>query len=261
MKHIILIINLRSLVVTSLALLSTWICIRHDIKANFPITLLITAVVFPVAFSIHSAYERRERALQDYASLKTQGRALFYATRDWLDESTVDSRNDLRLRLHALLSRCVTLLSDSPGRLEENEQKVYDAFSDLSFYIREQQRGQGLAATEVSRANQYLNSMLQAFESIKHIYQYRTPQTLKVFGSFFVMSMPPLYGPYFSYMSDSYFMGLQYVMPVMFAVIMTALVNIQEQLENPFDQYGEDDVRFNVEKYIASLEHSGKKDV
>ena len=75
------------------------------------------------------------------------------------------------------------------------------------------------------------------------------------------MSMPPLYGPYFSYMTDSYFMGLQYVMPVMFAVIMTALVNIQEQLENPFDQYGEDDVRFNVDKYIASLEHSGKKHV
>mgnify|MGYP001828231796 FL=1 len=109
MKHTLLIINLRSLVVTSLALLSTWICIRYDIKANFPITLLITAVVFPVAFSIHSAYERRERVLQDYASLKTQGRALFYATRDWLDESTVDSRDDLRLRIHALLSRFVHL--------------------------------------------------------------------------------------------------------------------------------------------------------
>jgi hypothetical protein len=32
-----------------------------------------------------------------------------------------------------------------------------------------------------------------------------------------------------------------------------SLDNIQAQLENPFDQVGEDDVLINAEKFVASL--------
>jgi hypothetical protein len=34
----------------------------------------------------------------------------------------------------------------------------------------------------------------------------------------------------------------------------TGLDNIQEHLENPFDQVGEDDIRINPEKFITTLE-------
>jgi len=34
---------------------------------------------------------------------------------------------------------------------------------------------------------------------------------------------------------------------------LSSLANIQSQLENPFDQYGEDDLIFNVDKFISSI--------
>ena len=37
--------------------------------ANFPLTPLATAIVFPIVFSINSAYKRREAALDDYGAL------------------------------------------------------------------------------------------------------------------------------------------------------------------------------------------------
>ena len=48
---------------------------------------------------------------------------------------------------------------------------------------------------------------------------------------------------------------LPYKMPKILADkgILVSLDNIQMHLENPFDQVGEDDVEFNVEKFIASL--------
>ena len=50
--------------------------------------------------------------------------------------------------------------------------------------------------------------------------------------------------------------GLEYVTPVLLTMILVSLHNIQEHLEDPFDQVGEDDITFNVEKFIESLNRS-----
>ena len=44
-------------------------------------------------------------------------------------------------------------------------------------------------------------------------------------------------------------------MPILFAFILVGLDNIQEHLENPFDQIGVDDVAINAEKFVDSLEY------
>ena len=43
-------------------------------------------------------------------------------------------------------------------------------------------------------------------------------------------------------------------MPVLLTFILVSLDNIQDHLENPFDQVGEDDIRINAEKFIERLE-------
>ena len=44
-------------------------------------------------------------------------------------------------------------------------------------------------------------------------------------------------------------------------MILVSLDNIQEHLENPFDQVGEDDIKFNVNKFIERLEYKYLDDV
>jgi hypothetical protein len=43
-------------------------------------------------------------------------------------------------------------------------------------------------------------------------------------------------------------------MPILFALILVGLANIQDHLENPFDQIGEDDVAIDPDKFVASLD-------
>ena len=43
-------------------------------------------------------------------------------------------------------------------------------------------------------------------------------------------------------------------MPVLFTTVLVSLDNIQEHLENPFDQIGEDDIIINAEKFIERLD-------
>jgi len=55
LKQILIIINLKTFIVTTLAVASTYESRRFEITADFPMTLIATAVVFPIAFSISGA--------------------------------------------------------------------------------------------------------------------------------------------------------------------------------------------------------------
>lgn len=189
---------LKTLVITALAVISTYLCRRYGVIANFPLTLIATAVVFPVVFSIGGAYKRRENALDEYGSIKANGRAIYFAARDWMPDPSAESLQKSRDLLGGLLESRRRMFSEPVPQMRQNEEAVYRDFSRLSKYIKEELRDKGLASGEVSRCNQYLNKMFIAFENIKHIYQYRTPQTLRAFSDFFVTILPPLYGPYFA---------------------------------------------------------------
>lgn len=246
------VVNLKSVLISALAFASTLFCLRLGIVADFPLTLIATAIVFPLVFSISTAYNRREKALQEYGSIKAHGRALYLAARDWLDEPQQSQREAIRETLRQLLAACRDLFTSPKAEAATHEADVYRRFSELSQEVR-QLRGAGLGATEVSRCNQYISRMMAGFENIKHIYEYRTPRSLRAFSDFFILLLPVLYGPYFAFQALKFRGELFWVMPILFALIFVGLANIQDQLENPFDQIGEDDVAIDPERYADSL--------
>src|ERR1043165_10312275 len=85
------IINYKTLIVTVLSIVSTYLCYRYHLIAKFPDMLVGVAIVFPVVFSIGSAYNRRETALQKFSDFKGHAIAIYYATRDW----TTNDNHDL----------------------------------------------------------------------------------------------------------------------------------------------------------------------
>lgn len=254
LKQILIIINRKTIIVTALAIASTYLCRRFDVVADFPMTLIATAVVFPIVFSIGGAYKRRENALTKYSSIKAHGRALYFATRDWLGEDDAALQAKAKQLLGQLLTDCRTLFATPVEAMAEHEDAVYRDFSRLSEFINQDLRSRGLPSGEASRCNQFLSKMNIAFEDVKHIYQYRTPRTLSAFSDFFVTVLPVVYGPYFAAKAASYSSGLAYVMPILFTLVLVSLDNIQEHLENPFDQVGEDDIIINAEKFVERLE-------
>ncbi len=253
LKKLFLIINIKTLIITLLAVLSTFFCAKYDLVADFPLTLIGTSIIFPIVFSIGGAYKRREVALDDYGNIKAHGRALHFAARDWLGEHNEEAITQLSDLLEKLLQTLRTMFSEPVKKMRENEKDVYNAFSNLSVFIKEQLRNNGLASGEVSRCNQFLSKMMISFEQIKHVYQYRTPRTLRTFSNVFISILPVVYGPYFAYISKDYSKGLEFVIPVLFSVILVSLDNIQSHLENPFDQIGEDDITINAEKFKENL--------
>lgn len=78
--------------------------------------------------------------------------------------------------------------------------------------------------------------------------------TLRAYSDIFILLLPILYGPWFAQIAGDLSSGVQFVMPVLMSLILVGLDNIQDHLENPFDQIGEDDIVFNAEKFVERLE-------
>lgn len=247
------IVNLKSVLISALAVVSTWLCLRLNIKADFPLTLIATAIVFPLVFSISTAYTRREKALEEYGALRANGRALYLASRDWVSHPDPQRDGEVKAILHELLSATRDMYKGPLKDAPPHETRIYASFGRLSKFV-EQMRAEHLAPTECSRLNQYISRMMTAFESTRNIYEYRTPRTLRAFSDFFILLLPILYGPYFAYQASEFLPEFFYLMPILFALILVGLANIQDDLENPFDQIGADDVAIDPERFIATLD-------
>ena len=244
---------MKSLIISALAVVSTWLCLRLGIKADFTLTLIATAIVFPLVFSIGTAYQRREKALEEYGALKANGRALYLASRDWLPTDDSQRDEELKSALRELLTAMRDMFKGSLKDAGPYETAAYEALARLSAFVMKM-RAAHLSSTECSRLNQYIGRMIAAFENTRNIYEYRTPRSLRAFSDFFILLLPIVYGPYFAYQAEQFMVQLFFVMPILFSLILVGLSNIQDNLENPFDQIGVDDVAIDPDRFIASLD-------
>jgi hypothetical protein len=126
LRSFFLIINYKTLIITALSVISTYICYRAGLTAKFPDMLVGVAIVFPVVFSIGSAYNRRETALQRFSDFKGHALAIYYATRDW----TTDKQNDLPARTRVLIESMMGLMrmmfiAKNQHDIIANERKVF----------------------------------------------------------------------------------------------------------------------------------------
>mgnify|MGYP006921585760 CR=1 FL=1 len=246
-RSIYLIINYKTFILTALAVVSTWLCSRYHIIAEFPLTLVGIAIVFPVVFSIDSAYKRRERALWMLSDFKAHVLAIYFASREWL-EGNEGFEAEIKDKLMELYKSIRDIFTSESKNSETAELAINDKLSELSVLMK-RFRDLGLPSGEISRVSQYFSKITVDIENLKGIWRYRTPITLRAYSKVFIYTFPILYGPYFAYVAEEYSPNLEYMLPVIFSFILVSLDNIQSHLEDPFDQVGEDDIVFDVEEF------------
>lgn len=252
-RSIFTILNWKTLIITALSVIATYLCDRYAIHANFPLNLVGIAIVFPVVFSIDSAYKRRERALGLLADFKAHLLVTYHASRDWVDAKESKFPERVKEQLIAVYGALRETFIVSEKEIPSKEKELYSKLAALSSNLQEF-REYGLQVGEMSRVNQYLSKMSTSIQNMLVILHYRTPITLRAYSKFFIYSFPVMYAPYFVSVSSDYSHELQYMMPVVFSFILVSLNNIQNHLENPFDQIGVDDIKFDVEEFSDRIQ-------
>lgn len=235
-KQFIRILDLHVVIITALALGCTFACLQLNIFAELPLGLLGLAVVFPIVFSINAAYKRREGVLKNYSKFKGMATSIYLAHRDWPHQTA----NGFATKTHDMLQE----LDDDMWKMfaGENPAAVYTRFSALS-QRNELLRDAGVPANEMSRINQYLKDMIVEFEAMKVVCDYRTPQSLRAYSKFFLNTFPIFFAPHFASLVNESHSLLGYGVAGLYSVVLVCLDNVQDRLEDPFDQHGADDIR------------------
>lgn len=258
-KSFFSIFNYKTLIAIVISLASSYLCVRFDVRAEFPLYLISIAIVFPIVFSIDSAYKRREHALQYYADLKAHAISLYLGIREWGNMHDSDLSLKYKKDIKEIFELISATFMKDPKDAKKDEIEIYTRFSQLSESLIEVKRV-GVGSSEVSRLHQYVSKMLIAYGIVRNVFYYRTPITLRAYSKIFIYFFPFLYGPYCASTFNDYSHGIAYVIAVLYSIILVSLDNLQEHLENPFDQIGEDDINFEVDEMELLMVEPKKKD-
>ncbi len=255
LQHFPKIVDYHTLIVTALALLTTFICRQTGIIFDMPTNLIGIAIIFPLVFSISGAYRQREDALKEFAGIKGHAVALFYAHRDWppYQEDGVHANRGATL-INEMLATIAHYFKHCNAEHEEASlESVYAVFDEMS-RSHEALRDIGVPANEVSRANQYLRAIMIDFEKMRNVARYRTPVALRAYSRLFINVFPIVFAPYFASVAYPEFPIAGYVVAFFYSFVLVSLDNIQDHLENPYDGIGPDDLRLDVaDRYVAMV--------
>jgi len=213
-----------------------------------PTGLFGMAVVFPIVFMINSAYTRREEAFQYYGSLKAALASIYFAqhnhritgpagkTKKQFSKKHSDEMKELRQQIKQFLELIKEDLSN-PSSAHERRQDIYSLHMQIA--AKNEQ-------VQMPALDFWSNDILSAYHKLSFISNYRTPRAMKGYSKVFINIFPLCFGPYFAFV-DTQVAFLGYAVAALYAVILFMLSAIQDQLENPFDGVGLDDIDLDKE--------------
>lgn len=254
-QHFLRVISARTFAILVVSCAATYLCLRVGFVASLPKTLVGIAVVFPMVFSIGAAYRRREEALRSFASLKAHLSALVYASYDWSPSGSREMGEKAVALSALLLKRIKKCLETNSKNLAEDLDIFYQVHKGISLHV-ETLRERGMAPTDTSRVNSYLKNIIVEFEKMRNIACYRTPLSLRAYSKIFLHAFPIVFAPHFAHLSQDYTMPTGFLVACIYSLVLVSLDHIQDDLENPFDGDGPDDINLNI---ISEFERISKR--
>ena len=252
-KDFFSVINVKTFIVIAAACITTLICTELEFYYNVPTDLIGIAIVFPIVFSINAAYSRREKALEHYSVFKGSALSIRYAHMHWIDENSKENRRGLKINGDEHVNRIDTIYRDIFDNLyeylhsatpnPETYDRIIELLGDVS--LSNEKIRPFLIDTENSRLQNNLRFMAIGLEKIINIKNYRTPNSLRAYTKVFLNIFPIIFGPFFAHIATDKGIEFGIAIAILYSLVLTILDNIQEDLEDPFDGIGTDDIRLN----------------
>ena len=248
-KAIYSVFNLRLFII----LLETIIVLKlykmFSIKIDIDLTILSIAIVFPLVFSITSAYQRRQDSIRHYTGFRNKIidlTNLIYSV-DTIKEKEYNSlfnkllglQNDLNNILLNSLNH-----TESSRKYREQRKNIFIQIINLKNKFNEREKD------SIIRVK---NELFYDIEMLNGIRLHGTPLSLRIYCLIFIFISPFLFSSNeFFVIGDFSSDILSLIVSLTISFILMALYNVQDYIENPFDQKGLDDLKINslqVEEY------------
>jgi len=245
-------LNFRTVISVIISLIATWTAYKYGLSYPLDLTIISVAVVFPIVFTLGSAFQRREKALEHLGRAKGALAAIKYCF-TVSKNITPASNKKIANQIVSVKTKLINFLySKSNDKSELNE-----SIGKIQLFIKENRDALGRSLS--LRVYRLMRDVIMGVENSIAIKVHRTPQNIRAYCELFIYIFPFYYAPSLIYnlergisgeitMSGGgteyfYITYIVYTLNIIISFILISLFNVQEQIENPFDQDGMDDVQ------------------
>ena len=236
MQKYVSILDQKTLCVFFISVVFTYICMQQGYRSSVNITLFSLAVIFPLVFTIREAFKRRDNAIQLLSVFKaslTTAHFCFQCNRK-LD---ADSKSHISRQLELLSSMMLATLYSDKSKFNNVRAKMDEIFSFVS------EREDFFSSSSAIKLLRILKDAKESMENIFGLSTHGTPVSLRAYCLVFIYAFPLIFIPALIDQISSYSTWVIYIVSAIPGFILVTLYNIQERMEDPFDQSGLDDIK------------------
>lgn len=239
-------INIMVCIHISISTLAVFIFQKLNVCFDINAALFVSPMVFPLAFSINSDFQRREKVLEDLAAFKSAGITWYFCMREWRQPAGLDTNwiIAVRKRVESLLFLLSEyLLTATVERRVIILRAIYEDFSYANTLI-ESLRASKLPGNSaiVSRSVHCVHMMCLSVERLRVVRDYRSPRSIRSFNKVVIITILITLAPYLVHLGVQSGNHWQpYYVAIILAFIFSTLHGVQDKLDDPFDGIGRDD--------------------
>ena len=237
MTRYLQIINIRTFTVLIICLITSFSVIHYGIKYNFDLTIISIAIIFPLVFTIRAAFRRREKAL-DYLGRFKSGLLIVSRCFERCKKLPTEKQSEIQAILQEVSDSLINYFQSG-----KNDQTALRAnlarVSDFLMTHREE-----IGSGEAFKILRFMKDVHNGVEGTIAIHTHHTPISLRAYCQIFIYVFPFIYAPALLHrLEEGTPDWVVYVLSCVTGFILISLFNVQDQMENPFDEHGLDDIK------------------
>lgn len=242
MNKYVSILNGRTLIALGISLIVSFITVSQQFQYNYDLALISIAIIFPLVFTIRSAFRRREKALEYLSSFRAG-----LITVDNCFQENKKLEQDKKQEIQLVIKTIPSLMVDYLGPKTCTEEKLNNEVGKVFHFIKQnnEQIGSGTAI----KIFRFMKDVHESIANIVAVNNHRTPISIRAYCLIFIYIYPIIYTPaLFNKLHDGISLNESWIVYILSGIstfILISLYNVQDQMENPFDQKGLDDIRLN----------------
>jgi len=247
MKKFTAIVNWQTLIVVCLSFVSCYFTIKYQFTMYADFLIFGLLIAFPITLTTKEAFKRRERAMQYLSLFKASLQSLYigvlnskceYREKEYFKSIVID-----------LTGMLINYLKSTEVGDPSPVHKASDTIA--TFVMRNKKALKGSLPDKISFFLFRVNNSIEFLLATK---RHRTPRGLNMVVKIAVFLFVILYpasllhetGPKES-------LGYLFTASVFKSIFLISLINVQEMLEDPFDQKGTDDIRMDDFTFTSQL--------
>lgn len=246
-------LNFRTLISVIISLIATWIAYKYQLTYNLDLTIISVAVVFPIVFTLGSAFQRREKALEHLGRAKGALASIKYCFS--VSKKVTDADKE---KVYKEVKNVKTQLIKFLYSASNDKTELNNSITKIQDFIKSNR--DSLGGSLSLRVYRLMRDVIMGIENSISIKVHRTPQSIRAYCELFIYIFPFYYAPTLIYNIGNASMGFEigstfggsevfdttflvYALNIIISFILISLFNVQEQIENPFDGDGMDDIQ------------------